>query len=67
MKDVFKITPAAARINAGMTQQQAAEALGITRSALISWESGTTPLKRYHLIALAAVYHCHADNIFLSK
>lgn len=36
------ITIKAARVNVGLTQEQAAKALGITRSTLASYEAGKT-------------------------
>jgi len=35
-----KITAAAARVNAGLTQQQASERLGISKASLLNYETG---------------------------
>lgn len=40
--DDFKITIAAARVNAGKTQAEVAEALHINRGTYNSWETGKT-------------------------
>ena len=47
MEDV-KITIEAARVNAHMTQEQAASALGVTRQTVSEWESRRRypPIKR---------------------
>lgn len=38
----FKITIAAARVNAGKTQAEVAKALHVNRGTVLSWESGKT-------------------------
>jgi len=40
--DNFKITIAAARVNAGKTQAQVAEALHVGKQTIVSWENGKT-------------------------
>lgn len=40
--EVLKITIAAARVNAGLTQKQLAEQCGVSESTVISWEAGKT-------------------------
>lgn len=37
-----KITLKAARVNAGLTQEEAAQAINVTGRTLISWENGVT-------------------------
>lgn len=65
--DDFKITLAAARKNAGMTQAEAAERLGITIKTLQNWEFGKHKLKRYEIIAAASVYGCPEGIIFFAN
>lgn len=65
--DIMHLSIAAARVNAGLTQKDAAKRLGITAKALQGWECGKTPLKRYHAIALAAIYDCPVDSIFFGS
>ena len=62
----FKITMAAARVNAGMTQTEAAEKLGISRATLIAWEAKDHKLKNKEIMAAAALYHCPVE-FFLQK
>ena len=38
----FKITMAAARVNAGKTQAEVAEALHVGKQTVVSWEQGRT-------------------------
>ena len=40
--DHFKISIAAARVNAGKTQAQVAEALHVGKQTVVSWEKGKT-------------------------
>lgn len=65
--DPLQITLAAARVNAGMTQEEAANALGINRTTLIKWENGQTIPGTIQLIAMANVYKIPIDNIFVPK
>lgn len=65
--DRLQITLAAARVNAGMTQEEAANALGINRTTLIKWENGQTIPGTIQLIAMANVYKIPIDNIFVPK
>ena len=65
--DPFQITIAAARVNAGMTQDEAAKALGIDRTTLIKWENGKVIPRTIQLIALANIYNIPIDNIFVPK
>ena len=61
----LKITLAAARVNAGLTQDEAAKRLGITRNTIIKWENGQTKPGTVQVIALANVYSIPVENIFL--
>ena len=65
--DPLQITLAAARVNAGMTQKEAAEALGINRLTLVKWENGQVIPGTIQLIALSNIYKIPIDNIFVPK
>jgi len=43
------------RTSRDWTQQQAADALGVTRRSVIAWEDGTHPIKRHIALAMAAI------------
>lgn len=59
----IKITMAAARVNAGLTQKQFAEQCGVSESTVIKWESGVSHphIKRLPLIEKA--YGIPLDNV----
>ena len=63
MSDKIRITLEAARVNAGMTQPQAAQALGISVATLLKWEKGTTSPTIEKAIALAELYSIPLDAI----
>lgn len=65
LKKKLKITLEAARVNAGFTQEQVAEKMGLNRSTIISWEKGRKVLKIWELDALCRIYGLTRDDIFL--
>lgn len=52
-----------ARQKAGLTQQQAATALGINQATVCLWESGKTSPRAALLPRIAALYHCTVDDL----
>lgn len=40
MKDCFRISMAAARVNAGLTQEQVAAIMKLSKNTIINWEKG---------------------------
>lgn len=42
MEGKLRITLEAARVNAGFTQPQAAQAVGVSVATILKWEKGTT-------------------------
>jgi transcriptional regulator with XRE-family HTH domain len=62
-KRMSKITLKAARVNAGLTQKQAAEALGISNSTLVKWENGKAAPRVEKIDALCALYSTNYDNL----
>ena len=65
--DNFKVSLAAARLNAGLSQKEAAEKLGITQKCLQGWESGKHKFKKYEMIAISIIYECPEDHIFFGS
>lgn len=55
----------AARVNAGLTQQQAASLIAVGKKTLWSWENGKTFPKVDQLKKLCEIYHVSMDSIFL--
>lgn len=60
-----KISMNAARVNAGFTQEEIAEKLGISRQTYASWETGKTEMKIAHFIAFCQVTGFSTDDVFL--
>ena len=63
--DGIKITLAAARVNAGMTQEQVAERIGLSKQTIISWEKGRTKPNPAEFDFLCRMYNMPKDFIFL--
>lgn len=59
----IKISLAAARVNAGLTQKEAAKACGVSESTIIKWENGTSHPKVSKILLLTAAYDIPLDNI----
>ena len=59
----MKISLKAARVNANLTQQEAADKLGVSKHTIISWELGRAKPKKYAIIALAKIYNIDIDNL----
>jgi transcriptional regulator with XRE-family HTH domain len=62
-----KITLEAARRNAGLTQQQLAEKLDVSRELVNAWEAGRAEVKAFYLYAICHVTGFNADDIILPK
>ena len=60
-----KITLRAARVNAGLSQDEMAAKLGVTREAVASWETGRVKVKDIHLYAICHVTGFNPDDLFL--
>ena len=64
MTDI-KISLAAARVNARLTQDEVSKALRISKKTLGNWENGTAEPSFASLLALANLYEIPVNNIFL--
>ena len=62
---MFTITLEAARVNAGLTQEALAEAIGVHRSTIYNWEKGKTSPDSKHLKRLSEITGAPMDIIFL--
>lgn len=67
MPEELKITLEAARVNAHLTQSEAAEKLGVSRSTIQSWESGRTSPSVIQADQISNVYRWPKDAIFFGK
>lgn len=55
------------RKNAGLSQEQLAEALDISRQAVSKWENGTTSPDIHNIIQLGKLYGVSTDSILLGE
>lgn len=62
-----KITLKAARVNANISQKEAAQMLGVAPSTLRSWESGKTYPKQNQINSILLLYGIKFDNIFFGE
>ena len=68
MSERIRISLEAARVNAKMTQPQAAQAIGVSVTTILKWEKGATMPPVDKAIALAKLYSIPMDSInFCSK
>lgn len=61
----LQITLAAARVNAGMTQEDVAQRLQVSKQTIINWEKGRTIPGIPEIEMLARIYGIPQENIFL--
>ena len=61
----MKISLASARVNAGLTQIKAAEAVGVAPVTLAGWEMGKRNIPANKLISLCGLYEIDVNNIRL--
>lgn len=62
-----KITLAAARVNAGMTQQDVADAMKVSRQTVIDWESGRRAIRTPYLYMFCRLTGFTEDDILLPE
>lgn len=63
----FQISLAAARINAGLTQEEAAKALKVGKQTIVNWEKGKSEPKMSQSRQLSELYKIPLDYIFLPE
>ena len=63
----FKISLAAARVNAGLTQKEAAEKLDVSIGTVQNWESGKTAPTVDKFIELCRLYNCPTSAVSFAK
>lgn len=65
--DKLQISLAAARVNAKMTQEDAAKRLKVGKRTIINWEKGISVPSFADINMLSQIYNIPVDNIFLPK
>lgn len=63
----FKISLAAARVNAGLTQESVAKTLKVSKNTVVNWEKGKYQPSFPVLNMLSHLYKIPIDNIFLHE
>lgn len=60
-----KISLAAARVNAGMTQEDTAREMHVNKATIVAWEKGKTEPRPSQLKQLSELYNMPLRHIFL--
>lgn len=63
----IKISLAAARVNAGLTQDAVARAMRVSKNTVVAWEKGNTEPKVSQARELSELYKMPLDHIFLPE
>ena len=63
----FKISLAAARVNAGLTQEYVANKMEVTRQSIVNWEKGKVIPKPAQFKMMCDLYAIPQNYIFLDK
>ena len=61
--DNYRISLAAARVNAGMTQEEVAKSVGVSNKTVVNWEKGAVRPNFATLNYLAELYKIPIDII----
>ncbi len=61
----MKISIKGARVEKGMTQKQAGDAMNVTKETISNWERGITAPTAPQLLKLCDVYGVRVSDIFL--
>lgn len=65
--DTLQISLAAARVNAGLTQEEVGKRLRVSNKTVGNWEKGTVTPSAATIYALASLYGISENNISLPK
>lgn len=63
---MVQISLKAARVNAGMTQDEAARAMGKTKQTVVNWENGRCGIKYRDFMRLCELYGMPPEMVRLS-
>lgn len=61
------MTLAAARINAGLKQEEAARLLGVTRATVSNWERGVHAPTSENIMKIVELYGVSLENLIISR
>jgi len=61
----LQISLAAARVNAGLTQEEVAKIMHLNKQTICNWEKGKVIPKQAQLEMMCKIYDIPVDNIFL--
>lgn len=61
----IQISLAAARVNAGMTQDEVADAMNVSKNTVVNWEKGRTELKPHELAYLSKLYKLAEEYFYV--
>ena len=64
--EYIRITLAAARVNAGLTQEEAARAMHVSKQTIVNWENGKSAPDITRARELSALYGLPLDCIFFT-
>lgn len=64
---MFQISLEAARVNAKMTQKEAAKAMKLDPTTLVRWENGKTAPSVLQFRKLCSLYNCPEDIVFVPE
>lgn len=64
-KEIIRISLAAARVNANLTQAEAGQKAGFARETIWNWENNKTSPSSKQLAKLGEIYNINTDYIFL--
>lgn len=65
MPETLQVSLAAARVNANLTQEQAAKMMKVGKRTIINWEKGVSTPSFADMKMLSDIYGIPVDNIFL--
>ena len=66
MEAKFQISLAAARVNAGLTQEDVAKTLGVSKNTIINGEKGKRIPRATQVQKMCEIYNISEEYIFLS-
>lgn len=67
MMNTIKISLAAARVNAGMTQEEVAKKMRVSKNTVVNWEKQKTEPSIKQGRLLAELYDMPMENIFFEN